>query len=305
MRLNSKQGVKPAPSTNSAQMAQSANYAYNTPSAARIPRARPQTGKSRVWQELTSSQQVHPQGDRVSNDYRASHCAPGYGAHYNKTHESGYYGALWEKIEKPLILDVLRPMGGAGRKCLDFACGTGRIANVAAGLFGEVVGADISRPMLDCAQVPPNVRLRHIDMTREPLGETFDVVTAFRFFLNAEDQLKSDALKAINEHLKDGGRLVCNVHMNATSPIGLVCRLLNRLSGRTIRHTLSTTAFKELLTASGFRVEEMIPYGYLPRPGNLLPGVCGALIEPFEKVSRTLRVPGQLAQHFLVVAKKR
>ncbi|WP_348524689.1 class I SAM-dependent methyltransferase [Mesorhizobium huakuii] len=197
------------------------------------------------------------------------------------------------------------PNGGAGRKCLDFACGTGRIANVAAGLFGEVVGADISRPMLDCAQVPPNVRLRHIDMTREPLGETFDVVTAFRFFLNAEDQLKSDALKAINEHLKDGGRLVCNVHMNATSPIGLVCRLLNRLSGRTIRHTLSTTAFKELLTASGFRVEEMTPYGYLPRPGNLLPGVCGALIEPFEKVSRTLRVPGQLAQHFLVVAKKR
>lgn len=64
---------------------------------------------------------MHTQGDRVSDDYRASHCAPGYGAHYNKTHDSGYYGALWEKIEKPLILDVLRPMGGAGRNCLDFA----------------------------------------------------------------------------------------------------------------------------------------------------------------------------------------
>ncbi|UVK57112.1 class I SAM-dependent methyltransferase [Mesorhizobium sp. AR02] len=286
-------------------MAQSASYAFDTPSAARISRARSQTGESRIWQEQTSNQEVPAQGDRVSDNYRTSHCAPGYGAHYNKTHESGYYGALWEKIEKPLILDVLRPLGGAGRNCLDFACGTGRIANVAAGLFGEVVGADISRPMLDCAQVPPNVRLRHIDMTREPLGETFDVVTAFRFFLNAEDQLKWDALKAINEHLKDGGRLVCNVHMNATSPIGLVSRLLNRLSGRTIRHTLSAAKFKALLTASGFLVEEMIPYGYLPRPGNLLPGVCEALMEPFEKASRTLRAPGQLAQHFLVIAKKR
>ena len=300
MRLNSKRGVKPTPPTTAARMAHSASHVFDRPLAARVPRAKPQTDKSRDCQEPTSAQ-----GDRVSDDYRASHCAPGYGVHYNRTHQSGYYGALWEKIEKPLILDVLRPMGGAGRKCLDFACGTGRIANAAAGLFSKVVGADVSRSMLDSAQVPPNVRLLHIDMTTEPLGETFDVITAFRFFLNAEDELKRDALKAINEHLNEGGRLVCNVHMNATSPIGLACRLLNRLSGRTIRHTLSAATFEEFLTASGFLVEEMIPYGYLPRPGNLLPGVCGALIEPFEKVSRTVRVPGKLAQHFLVIAKKR
>ncbi|GLQ76656.1 hypothetical protein GCM10007881_01710 [Mesorhizobium huakuii] len=302
MRLNSRQGVKLAPLTNAAQMAQSV---FDTPSAARFLPAKAQTGEPGIWQELTSNQQLHTQGDRVSDDYRASHCAPGYGAHYNKTHQSGYYGALWEKIEKPLILDVLRPMGGAGRKCLDFACGTGRITSVAAGVFGEVVGADISRSMLGCAQVPPNVRLRHVDMTIESLGETFDVVTAFRFFLNAEDQLKRDALKAMNEHLKDGGRLVCNVHMNATSPIGLVCRLLNRLFGRTVRNTLSAARFRELLAASGFIVEEVIPYGYLPRPGSLLPGVCEVLMEPFEKASRALHVPGQLAQHFLIVAKKR
>lgn len=300
MRLNSKRGVQPTSPTNTARMAHSASHAFDKPLAALAAQANPQGGRSGDWREPTSAQ-----GDRVSDDYRASHCAPGYGVHYNKTHESGYYGALWEKIEKPLIVDVLRPMGGAGRKCLDFACGTGRIANAAAGFFTEVVGADVSRSMLDCAQVPPNVRLLHIDMTTEPLGETFDVVTAFRFFLNAEDELKRDALKAINEHLNDGGRLVCNVHMNATSPIGLACRLLNRLSGRTIRHTLSAATFKEFLTASGFLVEEMIPYGYLPRPGNLLPGVCGALIEPVEKVSRTVRVPGKLAQHFLVIAKKR
>ncbi|MGX7871618.1 class I SAM-dependent methyltransferase [Mesorhizobium sp. ORM6] len=148
--------------------------AFDTPSPARIPLAEPRTCEAGIWQDLTSNQEPHAQGDRVSDDYRASHCAPGYGAHYNKTQESGYYGALWEKIERPLISSGLRPMGGAGRKCLDFACGTGRITNVAAGLFGEVVGVDVSKSMLACPQVPPNVRLCRIDMTMESLDETFD-----------------------------------------------------------------------------------------------------------------------------------
>ncbi|UVK44035.1 class I SAM-dependent methyltransferase [Mesorhizobium sp. AR07] len=305
MRLNSRRGVKLTGSTTVTQAAGPVNYAFQTPSSARIPFAESQAGEAGTWQNPTSSQKAHCQGDGVSDDYRSSHRTPGYGELYNKTHESGYYGALWEKIERSLVLDVLRPMGGAGRTCLDFACGTGRITNIAAELFGEVVGVDVSESMLACAQVPQNVRLRHIDMTTQPLGETFDVITAFRFFLNAEDRLKWEALKAINEQLKDDGRFVCNVHMNATSPIGLVCRLLNRLSGRTIRNTLSAARFNEFLSSSGFVVEAMIPYGYLPRPGSLLPGVCEALIEPVEKASRTLRVPGQLAQHFLVVAKKR
>jgi len=304
VRLSSKRDAKRKWLTNTARMVQPAAYAVDTPSAVRILMAESQPRKCAVWQDLASSQQIHTQGDRVSDDYRTSHCAPGYGTHYNMTYESGYYGALWDKIERPMILDLLRPMGGAGRNCLDFACGTGRITNVAAQVFGEVVGVDVSKSMLACAQVPNNVKLRNIDMTMESLEETFDVVTAFRFFLNAEDQLKREALKAINQQLKDGGRLVCNVHMNATSPIGLVCRLLNWSLGRTVRNTLSETRFKKLLTASGFLVEEVIPYGYLPRPGRFLPGICEALIEPFEKLSRTLRVPGQLAQHFLVIARK-
>lgn len=297
--------MKPVRSSKLAQMAQPASYALGAPSAIGIPLSELRAGEAGIWKDLTSNQKVHSQGDRVSDDYRASHCAPGYGAHYDKTHESGYYGALWEKIERPLILSVLLPMGGTDRNCLDFACGTGRITNIAAGLFGEVVGVDVSRSMLACARVPHNVRLRHIDMTTEPLDEAFDVVTAFRFFLNAEDRLKRDALNAINGQLKADGRLVCNVHMNATSPVGLVCRLLNRLVGRTIRNTLSEARFGELLTESGFVVETVIPYGYLPRPGNLLPAVCEALIGPFERTAKFFRVSGRLAQHFLIIAKKR
>jgi len=132
-----------------------------------------------------------------------------------------------------------------------------------------------------------------------------DVATAFRFFLNAEDQLRTEALKAIHRQLNDSGRLVCNIHMNSTSPVGVACRLINWLLGRTIRNTLSTARFEELLTSSGFIAETVIPYGYLPRPGRLLPGLCEALILPVEKASNALGFPGRLAQHFLVVARKR
>ncbi|TIQ58250.1 MAG: class I SAM-dependent methyltransferase, partial [Mesorhizobium sp.] len=92
---------------------------------------------------------------------------------------------------------------------------------VLADLFGEVVGVDVSESMLSVAQVPRNVRLRLVDITTEPLPEKFHVITAFRFFLNAEDHLRREALQSMREHLDENGMLVCNIHMNATSPIGI------------------------------------------------------------------------------------
>ena len=67
------------------------------------------------------------------------------------------------------------------------------------------MGVDVSEAMLARACCPGNVRLQHIDMTRHFLGETFDVVTAFRFFLNAEPLLREQALQAIRNHLTEGG----------------------------------------------------------------------------------------------------
>ncbi|MBZ9673811.1 class I SAM-dependent methyltransferase [Mesorhizobium sp. ESP7-2] len=300
MKIQSKPSASPMQSTEVAPAAGPAICTFETP-VLKVPQTSPRAVEARVWQNRRADRE----GDEVSDNYRISHCALGYGEHYNKTHESGYYGALWTKIEKPLLVDVLGPMGGAGRKCLDFACGTGRITNIAAELFDEVVGVDVSGAMLACARVPDNVKLRHIDMTVDPLGETFDVVTAFRFFLNAEDSLRREALTAIHDQLNDQGRLVANVHMNATSPVGVACRMLNQVFGRTLRNTLSASRFNELLVSSGFTVEHLIPYGYLPRPGHFLPGLCQALIEPVEKASKTLKLPGSLAQHFLVVANKR
>jgi 2-polyprenyl-3-methyl-5-hydroxy-6-metoxy-1,4-benzoquinol methylase len=241
----------------------------------------------------------------MRDDYRVSHTAPDAGKRYNKTYDAGYYAALWTKIEKPLVEATLRALGGPHKKCLDFACGTGRITNVAAQCFTEVVGVDVSAPMLGSARVVGNVRLRQTDVTVEGLGETFDVITAFRFFLNAEQRLRKEALQAMRQHLNEEGWLVCNVQMNATSPFGIASRMMNRLPWSQVRNTMSIDELSTLLTSAGFTVEQVTPYGYLPRPGRLLPRVCEACIEQVERIAGAIRLPARFAQQFLIVAKKR
>jgi SAM-dependent methyltransferase len=243
-------------------------------------------------------------GDVLSRDYRLSHAEQGYGAKYIQTFQSGYCAALWERVERPIVEEIFRSIGGADRNCLDFACGTGRITSVAARFFGMVVGVDVSEPMLACAEPCQNVRHLLVDITRKPLKERFHVVSAFRFFLNAEDSLRRDALLAIRLHLVEGGRIVCNIHLNATSPAGMASRLLNAISGHTTHNTFSLEQMKELLADAGFLVEKIIPYGFLPRPGHFAPRVCEVLVEPAETLSRALRIPARFAENFIVVAIK-
>ena len=163
---------------------------------------------------------------------------------------------------------------------------------------------DVSAVMLASAPSADNVRLHQIDLTRQSLGDTFDVVTAFRFFLNAEPPLREEALEAIRKHLKQDGRLVCNIQMNATSPIGIASRIANRLPRSKQRNTVSVDEQSTLLGSAGFIVEQITPYGYLPRPGSLLPKLCEACLEPAERIAGALRVPARFAQQFLVVAKR-
>lgn len=245
-----------------------------------------------------------PNIDADSESYRASHQAADIVADYVNTFEVGYCAALWRKIERPLLENILRPLGGPERTSLDFACGTGRIAKVAALFFGSVIGVDVSEAMLLAASVPDNVTLLCTDITNAPGQQIFDVATAFRFFLNAEDALRRDALRAIYRHLRKGGVLVCNIQLNATSPIGVLSRILNRAYPGKPRNTLTLDQFSRVLCDEGFEVVESTYYGYLPRPGRFFPRLCEVLIEPFEKACRSLKVPGFLAENFLVVSRK-
>ncbi|MEM6989276.1 MAG: class I SAM-dependent methyltransferase [Myxococcota bacterium] len=236
--------------------------------------------------------------------YRDSHAAPGYGQHYDKTYQHGYYAEQWRQIERPLVHEVMQQVVGAGAKSLlDFACGTGRILALAEEVFGETWGVDVSPTMQEIARE----RCRRStlvlqDISKDPLSRRFDAVTAFRFFLNAEEPLRRAILRAIEEALAPGGVLIANVHVNATSPLGLFYRARNRLRLTQPANTLSHDAFRQTVEACGLSILQTWRYAYLPRPGPLLPGIVGAVMGPVERLcGATGLVPASAAQSFLVV----
>lgn len=241
-------------------------------------------------------------------EYRDSHASPDYGQHYKMTYETGFYHEQWERLEKPLLQTVLTEMHDAGhRSCLDFACGTGRITAVLEDIFPSVSGVDVSSTMLDVArQSCTRADFIERDITKDPLSESFDVVTAFRFFLNAQPELRAGALTGIYQSLNDKGRLVMNIHVNSSSVLGLVYRLRNKLKGRVVAKTCSFSEIEMYLHEAGFTIESTYWYSYLPRVGWRMAGVAKVLMLPVERFANWFPlVPRSSAQSFLIVARKR
>jgi hypothetical protein len=69
------------------------------------------------------------------------------------------------------------------------------------------------------------------DFTKINLNKKFDLITAFRFFPNAEFFLRDKAMKFISEHLNDNGILIINNHYNFWSIPFFFSRLTFRNNG--------------------------------------------------------------------------
>ncbi len=238
--------------------------------------------------------------------YRDSHASDTYGYRYSNTYNKGYYFHQWKKIEEPILRKLLGDYSKEGKKtALDFACGTGRILHVLENYFQEPTGVDVSSSMLQHAHqkcLKSKVILQ--DITMEPLPVSVDLVTAFRFFLNAELPLKESALKAIHNVLNPSGVLVANVHVNASSILGMVYMMRNTIKNKKTANILSYNEFSQLLECSGFSIDKTIWYSYLPRPGWWAGYLCGKVMQPFENVCKRIKIPKQFAQCFIVCAKK-
>ncbi|MAI66854.1 MAG: SAM-dependent methyltransferase [Phycisphaerae bacterium] len=239
--------------------------------------------------------------------YRTSHSDVGYGELYQNTYNTGYYATLWNKIERPLIKNIFNELkkGGAAN-CLDFACGTGRITSVLEEVFDCVTGVDVSDEMLLIAKKQLNsATLINQDITAETIDGGFDVISSFRFFLNAENGLKDSSLKALYDLLNENGTLVINIHANKRSPLGVMYRLRNWLYRKNIANTLGLSEFKEHLVKAGFEIKDVHWYGFYPRTGWLLGGLASLCLKPFETFCKTTRIfPKSCAQNFIVLCEK-
>jgi len=223
----------------------------------------------------------------VTGSYADSHAEPGRGALYDERYDRGSEAFYWKRIEKPLLEELFARLGrrcasrgaegasaagpAAGRsRYLDFACGTGRILEVAAPHFAEAVGIDVSEPMLERARAKvPGARLIRANVLEETLDVgRFDVISLFRFLLNAEPTLRVAVLRWLRGVVAPGGRLVVNNHGNAWSAAGLIGRASDAVRGERRRAALRHREVVALLEGCGFRVVERHGFGVVPAVRN-------------------------------------
>lgn len=196
--------------------------------------------------------------------YRSSHRGKGRDYHACFS-EIPRIATVW-KIERRILADVMRRFF-AGRDVdhLDFACGTGRILTYLEDFVRSSTGVDVAASMLEIAErLVKHAGLVEGDITRAAvLGqEKYDLITAFRFFPNAEDGLRDEAVRALVKHLKPNGYLVFNNHKNASS---LKYRLMNLMKGHDAHdRRMSHAETVRLVRSAGLTIRKRYHVGILP-----------------------------------------
>jgi SAM-dependent methyltransferase len=107
---------------------------------------------------------------------------------------------------------------------LDFACGTGRVIGFVGEHFESVQGVDISKSMLEYAKAKaPEAKLICGDITEDDsiIGDDYDLITTFRFFLNAQPSLRAKVIKVLADKLSGEGILIFNIHNSKPSLLWL------------------------------------------------------------------------------------
>ena len=237
--------------------------------------------------------------------YAASHGSSGAASRYVASQGAGYWETLFRIAEAPLLRDVLErrvPMAGV---VVDVACGYGRISAALQRDGRPVLGSDIAREMLvRASDAAVRGNLVQADARRLPLRDgSVAAATLFRFLLNAEPPLRRATLSEIRRCLVPGGTLIANVHVARSSPLGLAYRIARRVRRYRMLNTLAPDEAAGELRQAGFRVEEVIPYGLMPRPGKWYPPMVARLQEALEGWLATARTHrGRWAQCYLIVA---
>jgi predicted TPR repeat methyltransferase len=203
--------------------------------------------------------------------YKESHKYAGKGAEYEQYYETDAWEKFLWSCEQEIILRILdKYLAGREIRLLDFACGTGRIAAFLENRVTTATGVDVSGSMLEVARN----KLRRTEIIETDIttgdalkGRKFNLITAFRFFLNAESQLRSAAMKALAELLDDDGMLVFNNHHSLGSPwIRLLHRRHLRKNPDGIFNVMSIDQMNSLAESAGLEIIELCPAGFFHPP---------------------------------------
>jgi ubiquinone/menaquinone biosynthesis C-methylase UbiE len=203
--------------------------------------------------------------------YRESHKHEEKGAEY----EAYYQNKAWQKFlwsrEQQILMKILEKyFAGKEVNLLDFACGTGRITELLENHVKTSTSVDVSGSMLAVAREKlKRTELIEADITVENIlkPRKFNLIMAFRFFLNAEPELRSAAIKALAELLDEDGYLVFNNHQNSGSPwIRLRNAHYRKKNPEGIYNVMSIRQMNKLVEEAGLKIIELYPAGFFNPP---------------------------------------
>ncbi len=193
----------------------------------------------------------------VISDYRDSHLTKG--STYNNSLANNPWDNYMTGMETSIMTSILSGMGGIPRS-LDFAAGTGRLTKVVEKFSDQSFAIDISQSMVEQAKKDCKKTTFFIgDITRERIDiDPVNLITSFRFFGNAQDELRIAVLEVLNRYLAQDGYLIINNHRNPWA----INSLSLRLAGKDEGMDLSYFKLKSLLQACGFTIKKSYGIGW-------------------------------------------
>lgn len=206
----------------------------------------------------------------MPGSYIDSHKAPGKGESYDGCYASDPETQYLWRQEQRVLAEVLdhyyakRPV-----HLLDFACGTGRIAGFLENRVASSCGVDVSGSMLSVAcKKLSHTRLLQMNLVEEcPFPRaSFNLITAFRFFLNAEPELREAATKVLASLLADDGFFVFNIHRNSHSLNYWLTRFYCRFHHSQPEVASSIGECSQPLRVAGLTIVRVYPVGLLHLP---------------------------------------
>jgi predicted TPR repeat methyltransferase len=202
--------------------------------------------------------------------YTESHKYAGKGAEYEQYHQTGWQRFLWSREQEILLKILEKYFADRDVHLLDFACGTGRITALLENRVQTSTGVDVSNSMLAIAREKlKRTQIIKADITVENVlkPKKFNLITAFRFFLNAEPELRCGALRALVEVLDKDGYFVFNNHRNWGSPwTKLVYAYHRRKKPEEMLNIMSIREMEELVQEAGLEIIELYPIGFFHPP---------------------------------------
>jgi len=208
-------------------------------------------------------------------DYRDSHVEKGKGKVYHDSFEVFPFRKYQWEWEQVVLGSILENKLRSDSSILDFACGTGRILSFLVTKSNHVTGVDLSDTMLEISRKNlPDVEIVKADITKDNVFKgkrQFDVITSFRFFLNAQNSLRIEVLNALHPLLKDDGIFIFNNHGNAMGfgtflgkwAIDLK-NIFRKSTEQFVYNTLSESKVKQLINETGFEIIETFHRSVFP-----------------------------------------